>query len=219
MTVYVAFPGSTRLVANVGRLNDAIKQQPEVVQQALIHEISLDFISEVLAAFFDGPLRRLNAQGSMASVLNGFVSIIGKASRSLVNRVFDDISAAEQQHLAAQFAAAQVQRDEAVWIGFPLADEVASEAALTFASFHSGTGDEAQLVRVMGHFADGAIEHFFDRTLGAVQTGPVTRRLVSAGRATIHKAAHTSMRKTLPGLHPKLRLPVLDYFADMLVEA
>jgi hypothetical protein len=51
-----------------------------------------------------------------------------------------------------------------------------------------------------------------------VKTGAITRGLVNAGRATIHKAAHSSMQKSLPGLHPKLRQPVLNYFENMLVE-
>ena len=104
------------------------------------------------------------------------------------------------------------------WCGFPLDDEAANEAALMFESFRRGGGDEAHLVKVMGMFADGAIEHFFDRTMGSVKTGAITRGLVSAGRATIHKAAHSSMQKSLPGLHPKLRQPVLNYFENMLVE-
>ena len=70
----------------------------------------------------------------------------------------------------------------------------------------------------MGLFADGAIEHFFDRTMSLVKTGAITRGLVSVGRATIHKAAHSAMQKSLPGLHPKVRQPVLNYFESMLIE-
>lgn len=218
MPVYVAFPASETLYRNTNAFSEAVAARPGVIHQQLIDDISHDFISEVLDAFFDGPMKTLNVQGSMASVMNGVISIIGKASRALVGKVFHKVSIEEQQVLARQFAATQVMVDGKPWCGFPLDDEAANEAALMFESFRKGGGDEAHLVKVMGMFADGAIEHFFDRTMGTVKTGAITRGLVSAGRATIHKAAHSSMQKSLPGLHPKLRQPVLNYFENMLVE-
>ena len=54
--------------------------------------------------------------------------------------------------------------------------------------------------------------------MSLVKTGAITRDPVSAGRATIHKAAHSAMQKSLPGLHPKIRQPVLNYFESMLIE-
>lgn len=218
MTVYVAFPASEKLYRNTLAFTEAVRTRPDVIHQQLIDDISHDFISEVLEAFFEGPMKTLNVQGSMASVMNGVMSIIGKASRALVGKVFHKVSVEEQQQLALQFSATQVMVDGQAWCGFPLDDEAANEAALMFEEFRKGQGDEAHLVKVMGMFADGAIEHFFDRTMGSVKTGAITRGLVSAGRATIHKAAHSSMQKTLPGLHPKLRQPVLNYFENMLVE-
>ena len=218
MTVYVAFPASDKLHQNTLALVDAVANAPGVIHQQLITEISEDFISEVLAAFFDGPVKTLNVQGSMASVMSGVMSIIGKASRALVHKVFHKVSAEEQQALAKQFRSIQVIYQGKPWCGFPLDPEVANEAALMFESFRKGSGDEAHLVHIMGLFADGAIEHFFDNTMSLVKTGAITRGLVSAGRATIHKAAHSAMQKRLPGLHPKIRQPVLNYFESMLIE-
>ena len=218
MTVYVAFPASENLHRRTVGFVEAVRTRPARIHQQMIDDLSHDFITEVLNAFFEGPMRALNVQGSMASVLNSVMAIIGKASRALVGKVFHKVSAEEQQLLAQRFADMQVEINGQPWCGFPLEDEAANEAALMFESFRRGSGDEAHLVRVMGLFADGAIEHFFDRTMGAVKTGAITRSLVSAGRATIHKAAHSSMQKTLPGLHPKVRQPVLDYFENMLVE-
>ncbi|MFN3713046.1 MAG: hypothetical protein ACK4SX_05260 [Alcanivoracaceae bacterium] len=218
MTVYVAFPASDTLRRNTEAFREAVARQPGVIHQQLIDDISHDFITEVLHAFFDGPVKSLNVQGSMASVMNGVISIIGKASRALVSKVFHKVSVDEQKMLADRFSAMQVIKDGVAWCGFPLDAETANEAALMFESFRKGGGDEAHLVRIMGQFADGAIEHFFDRTMGEVKTGPITRGLVSAGRATIHKAAHSSMQKSLPGLHPKVRQPVLNYFENMMIE-
>lgn len=218
MTVYVAFPSSEILHRRTQEFVEAVRARPAQIHQQLIDDLSHDFITEVLNAFFEGPMRTLNVQGSMATVLNGVMSIIGKASRALVGKVFHKISSEEQQLLAQRFAAMQVAVNGQPWCGFPLDDESANEAALMFESFRSGAGDEAHLVRVMGMFADGALEYFFDRTMGAIKTGAITRGLVSASRATIHKAAHSAMQKTLPGMHPKVRQPVLNYFENMLVE-
>lgn len=218
MPVYVAFPVSETLCRNIHAFSEAVADRPEVIHQQLIDQISQDFIHEVLDAFFDGPVKTLNLQGSMAGVMNGVISIIGKASRALVGKVFHKVSVQEQQILARQLAAIRITVDGRHLCGFPLDDEAANEASLMFESFRKGGGDEAHLVKVMGMFTDGAIEHFFDRTISTVKTGAITRALVSAGRATIHKAAHSSMQKSLPGLHPKLRQPVLNYFENMLVE-
>ncbi|MCC1496373.1 hypothetical protein [Alcanivorax sp. 1008] len=218
MTVYVAFPASDKLHRNTVALLEAVANNPGVIHQQLITEISEDFISEVLEAFFDGPVKSLNVQGSMASVMNGVISIIGKASRALVHKVFHKVSTDEQRALADQFSGIQVIYEGKPWCGFPLDPEVANEAALMFESFRKGSGEEAHLIHIMGLFADGAIEHFFDRTMGLVKTGAITRGLVGAGRATIHKAAHSAMQKSLPGLHPKVRQPVLNYFESMLIE-
>jgi hypothetical protein len=218
MTVYVAFPASDTLHRNTIAFKEAVARQPGVIHQQLIHDISHDFINEVLHAFFDGPVKTLNVQGSMASLMNSVIAVIGKASRALVSKVFHKVSPDEQRMLAERFTGMQMLYDGQPWCGFPLDESVAREAASVFEAFRLGAGQEADLVRVMGQFADGAIEYFFDRTIGEIKTGPLTRGLVSAGRATIHKAAHSSMQKSLPGLHPKVRQPVLNYFESMLIE-
>ncbi|PKM21771.1 MAG: hypothetical protein CVV10_07660 [Gammaproteobacteria bacterium HGW-Gammaproteobacteria-14] len=218
MTVYIAFPASEKLHRNTLAFSEAVEKQPGVIHQQLIDEISHDFISEVLAAFFDGPVQSLNMQGSMASVMNGVMTIIGKASRALVNKVFHKVSVEEQAMLVREFLAMQIIANDAPHCGFPLEPSVASRAATMFEGFRAGQGNEDELVTIMGLYADGAIEYFFDRTLGAVKVGAITRGLVGAGRGTIHKAAHSTMQKSLPGLHPKVRQPVLNYFESMMIE-
>lgn len=218
MTVYIAFPASENLHRNTVALSEMVASQPAVIQRQLINEISEEFISEVLNAFFDRPVKTLNVQGSMASVINGVMAVIGKAARMLVNKVFNKVTPAEQQALSVQFNAFQLSYQGESWVGFPVSEGEANQIKLMFESFRQSGGDEAQLVEVMGLYVEGALEQFFDNTLGLVKTGAITRGLVSAGRSTIHKAAHSAMQKTLPGLHPKVRQPVLNYFESMLIE-
>lgn len=218
MTAYIAFPASETLHRNTVALTELVASQPNVIQRELINEISEEFISEVLDAFFDRPVNTLNVQGSMASVLNGVMSVIAKAARMLVNKVFNKVTPAEQQALSAQFTVFQLSHQGKPWLGFPVDAASANQIALMFESFRQGSGEEEHLVEVMGLYVDGAINQFFDKTLGLVKTGPITRGLVNAGRATIHKAAYSAMQKTLPGLHPKVRQPVLNYFESMLIE-
>lgn len=215
----VAFPASDRLYGNTRAFIDAVAAAPEANHQALLDAITEDFISEVLAAFFDGPVQALGVTGGMAKVIDGVVSIISKAARAMTGKVLRKVSQEEQLRLAAHFDAIEVIRDGQPYCAFPLDPELANEAVLMFEMFRQGNGDPAQLQKIMRAICDGAIEYYFDRSLGCVKVGTFTRGLVSTGRATIAKAAHSALEKTLPGLHPKARQPVLDYFEGMLMEA
>ena len=215
----VAFPASPRLYQNTRAFVDAVQAQPGISHQPLLDAITEDFITEVLNAFFDGPVQALGVTGSMARVMDGFVAVIRRAARTMTGKVFRKVSIEEQQQLAAHFDAIEVVRDGQPYCAFPLDPELANEAVLMFEMFRQGNGQPEQLQKIMRAICDGAIEYYFDRSVGCVEVGRFTRGLVSTGRATIAKAAHSALEKTLPGLHPKARQPVLDYFEAMLMEA
>lgn len=215
----VAFPSSERLYRNTRAFIDAVEREPGVSHQALLNAITEDFISEVLAAFFDGPVNALGVKGGMARVIDSVVAVISKAARAMTSKVFKKVSLEEQRRLADHFAAIEQLQNGQPYCAFPLDPELANEAVLMFETFRQGEGEPRQLQRVMRAICDGAIEYYFDRSVGCVQVGGFTRGLVSTGRATIAKAAHSALEKTLPGLHPKARQPVLDYFENMLMEA
>lgn len=217
MQVLVAFPASERLYQNTRAFIDAVNADPEGNHQPLLHAVADDFISEVLAAFFDGPVQALRVKGSMAKLIDSIVGVINKAARALVKRVFSKVSTAEQRQLADHFDSIDWQFDGQPYCAFPLDPELANEAALMFQTFRDGNGDPRQMQKIMRALCDGAIEYYFDRSLGCVRTGAMTRGLVSTGRATIAKAAHSAVEKTLPGLAPAYRQPVLDYFEGMLI--
>ncbi|MDF1820850.1 MAG: hypothetical protein P1U64_04725 [Alcanivoracaceae bacterium] len=216
--VYVAFPVSERLRANVEAFVAAVAQDPAANHQQKLDAITDDFINELLKAFFDGPVEALGVRGGMARVINGVVSVINKSARAMVGRVFRKVTAEEQQALARHFSGIQLDVDGRAYSGFPLDPEMANEAALMFESFREGDGDPDQLRRVMRGIVDGAIEHFLDRSVACVRSGALTRGMVTTGRATIAKAAHSALEKTLPGMHPAHRKPVLGYFEEMLLE-
>lgn len=157
-------------------------------------------------------------QGGAASMMHGLMNMVGKASRALVGKVFSKVHPEEQIELARLFSAMMIERDGTPYCGFLLAPELANEAGLMFQSFRNGGCDTAHLVRVMEGISEGAIESFFDRPMSCVKVGMVTRGLVSAGRATIHKAAHSVNTRVLPELDPGPRQRVLDYFDAMLME-
>ena len=82
--VYVAFPVSERLRANVEAFVAAVAQDPAANHQQKLDAITDDFINELLKAFFDGPVEALGVRGGMARVINGVVSVINKSARAMV---------------------------------------------------------------------------------------------------------------------------------------
>ncbi len=216
--LYVAFQSSEELYQRSMAFISAVRQAPGSNHQQLLDQIPDLFIDEVLHAFFEGPVDATGMSGSTASLIHGLMNMVGKASRALTGKVLSKVSIEEQQALASHFANMTFTVGEQPYCGFPLDAEIANEALLVFDLYRNGDEDRANLVKVMLAMGDGAIEHFFDRPMGMVKVGMLTRGLVSAGRATIEKASHSMNGKIVPDLEPVARQRVLDYMENMLVE-
>lgn len=216
--LYVAFNSSEQLYQHSVDFIQAVETSPNGDHQALLDRITELFIDEVLHAFFQGPVDATGMTGSTASIVHGFMNMVGKASRALSAKVMSKVSAEEQQALAQHFKVLTLHVDGKPYCGFPLDDEFANEAVLMFETYRTGGVDRAHMVRIMTALGDGAIEYFFDRPMAMVKTGMITRGLVNAGRATIEKASHSMNGKIVPDLEPVPRQRVLDYMEGMLLE-
>lgn len=216
--VYVAFQASPELQENTLAFVQAVQARPGENHQALLEKIPHPFIDEVLAAFFEGPMLATRIQGGAANMIHSLMHMVGKASRALVGKVFSKVHPDEQIELARLFSSMMIECDGTPYCGFLIDAELANEAGLMFQNFRHGDGDTDHLVRVMEGISSGAVESFFDRPMGCVKVGMVTRGLVSAARVTIHKAAHSVNARVLPELDPGPRQRVLDYFDAMLME-
>ena len=216
--LYVAFPSSDALYASTMAFIEAVKASPGQSHQALLDKIPSQFIDEVLHAFFQGPLDATGMSGSTASVIQGLMGMVGKASRALASKVMSKVSLDEQKALAEHFEVLTQVVDGQAYNGFPLDAEIANEILLVFETYRSGGEDRPNLVKVMMAIGDGAIEYFFDRPIGRIKVGMITRGLVTAGRATIEKASHSMNGRITPDLEPVARQRVIDYMENMLVE-
>lgn len=212
--VYVAFPASAELDDITRRFVDAVNAQPGANHQHLLERIPHLFIDEVLDAFFQRPVKVTRMEGAAAALMNSVTSMIGKASRALVGKVFDKVDPQEQVRLAEAFAAMMIESDGKPWCGFRLPDALGADA---LKEFRAREHDHQRLVRVMQGIADGAVDAFFDRPVGCVSVGMVTRGLVKAGRATVQKAS-CSAAKMLPDLDQEVRGRVVEYFDGLTLE-
>lgn len=212
--VYVAFPASTRLDDLTREFVEAVDRRPGEDHQKLLEDIPHLFIDEVLAAFFQRPVEVTGMDGAAASVMNSVTGMVNKASRALVGKVFSDVDPREQIQLGEAFGAMMLEIEGKPWCGFRLAEGVSGDA---LAEFRAREHDQQRLIRVMQGIADGAVEAFFDRPIGCVSVGMVTRGLVKAGRTTVHKASY-SAAKLLPELEHGMRGRVVEYFDGLTLE-
>ena len=219
MTVYIAFPVSEKLDAAQQALSAAVASNPQALHQVQIDQLSEAFITEVLNAFFDQPIQTLRIRGNMASIMNSVVSIIGKASRALVGRVFKKISLDEQTQLTRHFEQMHLVHEGQTFCGFALSAEQAATVTGMFAAAREERVEGKQMADAMLIIVEGAISHFFDQTVAKVKLGMINRGLVATSRATIHTAAASAVNRNLPTLEAKLRKPLMGYFETLVIEA
>lgn len=178
------------------------------------------FLTDLIAAFFDGPIDAVGAQGSVATMVQGGVKVINKAARALIRNLIGKAGPAEQQALAAHFRTLVVQREEGMWLALPMPAARTQEMQRVFSGYLSGeSGFSRDLVVVMRGLCDDALEHYFDGLVGCVRLNAFNRGVVATARKTIQKAAYMAVEKGLPALGRPHKEPVVRHFDGMLLPA
>lgn len=217
-SLYVAFAASDTLRDRIDTFIQAIAEQPDRNHASSLDAIMDPFLDEVLHTYFTGPIDAVNAKGPAVSVILGAMKIINKAAQGLAGRLVSKTNHDEQKALAAHFAALRLEKEGRVYIGYPLPPVQAEQASQVFGEFAEGHGDMKRLVQVMDGVSAGAIENYLDKTVGNLELGRLNRGLVAGARATIKKAAATSVEKGIPAMDPDHRKPVVAYFESLLSE-
>lgn len=219
-TLYVAFAESDELREAMDRFLSAVAADPEGDHVDLLRQVIDHFVEELVAAFFDGPVDATGARGGMVRVIQSVANVVRKTAVSMAGRLVSKVEAGQsQQAMAAHLQSHRMERDGRTYAVYPLDAAMAERASLTFEETLAGNRDAEHLITVMKGIAEGALEHYLDRTVEPIELGRFSRGMVSTARATIRKAAYTGIEKGLPGLPTKLRDRVVGYFQGMLLEA
>ena len=217
-TVRVAFPASDALHERLDQFLREAAASPDADQSALLNELLDDFLNDLLAAFFDGPIDAVGVQGGVATMVQGGVKIINKAARALVRNLVGKAGPAEQQALAAHFRGLTAERDGRLYLAFPLTGHDGAELQRVFDGYLVGeSGYSRDLVTVMCRLCDDALRHYFDGLVGCVKLNAFNRGIVATARKTIQKAAYMAVEKGLPALGRPHKEPVVRHFSGMLL--
>ncbi|MCH8542829.1 MAG: hypothetical protein LAT61_04595 [Alcanivorax sp.] len=215
--IRVAFPASPRLEENLRTFIHKTEAEPDNSHLALLEAIGEDFVSDLLVAFFDGPINAVGAEGSVVSMIQGGVKVINKAARALLRSLLGKAGPAEQVALAAHFRALILERDGQLHMAFPLAGSAGDELAVTFRAFLAGqAGQTPKLVSSLKAVCDGALAHYLDGLVACVRLNAFNRGMVKTARGTIRKAAYMAIEKGLPAMAREQKEPVVLHFQGML---
>lgn len=218
-TLYVAFPESERLRQETDAFLAAIDAHPADDHAARLRALVDHLVEEIVTTYFDGPLDATGAQGGMVNMIHGAARVIRRTAGGMAGRLVAKVRPGpQQQALAAHLRSHRFERDGRTFSAWPLDPAMAERASLAFEEALAGERDPAHLVDIMKRIADGALEHYLDRTLEPLELNRLSRGMVSTARATIRKAAYSGIERGLPGLPRKFREPVVKYFQGMLVE-
>lgn len=215
-TYFMAFKTSKTLADNIQRFFTFVDGSPSKVDNTLLDSITDDFLDEMLAAFFLGPVQVVDNPGRLASIMQGINSVVSKIAKGLAKRLLKKIDTGEQANLAAHFRSISLNKDGDFYIGFPLDDDYAKRAMEAFA-WEKDQVDEAKLTKVMHGITDGAVSHFMDGAVAQLKVGRIVKGLVATARVSVQKASYSSAGH-LMSLPAKEHRQVMDYFTNMLVE-
>lgn len=217
-TFHVAFPASARLQGNLRRFFDEVEAEPTVSHLHQLEAIGEDFVSDLLACFFDAPMAAVGAQGSVASMIQSGVKVINKAARALLRNLLSKATLQDQGKLAAHFGAMVVERDGRMMLAFPLDNARGARLEAAYAAFLNGqSGQTPALVDGMKAICDGALVHYLDGIVGCVKLNAFNRGMVATARATIRKAGMMAIEKGLPAMSREQKTPVVAHFQELLV--
>lgn len=178
------------------------------------------FLTDLMAAFFDGPIRAVGAQGSVATMVQGGVKVISKAARALIRSLIGKAGPAERQALANHFRTLVLAHGGEVRIRLPMSDARSAEIQRVFHAYLEGaSGYSTQLVAVMRELCDDALAHYFDALVACVRLNAFSRGVVATARKTIQKASYMAVEKGLPALGRAHKEPVVRHFDGMLQPA
>lgn len=210
----LAFPVSDELRLHLDAFLEAPGEQ--------VHLVPLldSFLSDLMAAFFDGPIQAVGAQGSVATMVQGGVKVISKAARALIRSLIGKAGPAEREALADHFRTLALVQGNELRIRLPMSEARTTEIQRVFAAYLSGaSGYSVQLVAVMRELCDDALAQYFDALVACVRLNAFSRGVVATARKTIQKAAYMAVEKGLPALGRAHKEPVVRHFDGMLQPA
>ena len=215
--IRMAFPASPRLEDNLRRFLSKADAEPSTAHLALLESVGEDFVSDLLAAFFDGPIDAVGADGSVVSMIQKGVKVINKAARALLRNLLGKTGTAEQGALAAHFRGLMHEHEGQLYMAFPLAGASGDQLVTTFREFLAGEkGQTPKLVDSLKAVCDGALVHFLDGLVACVQLNAFNRGMVATARGTIRKAAYMAIEKGLPAMGREQKEPVVLHFQKMV---
>lgn len=215
--VTLAFPVSEELRRHLDAFLSAPGEQSG--SQHLVPMLD-SFLDDLMAAFFDGPIQAVGAQGSVAAMVQGGVKIISKAARALIRSLIGKAGPAERMALADHFRTLTWLQDDELRIRLPMAEARSAEIQRVFGGYLGGaSGYSAQLVTVMRELCDDALAQYFDALVACVKLNALSRGIVATARKTIQKSAYMAVEKGLPALGRAHKEPVVRHFEGMLQPA
>ncbi|MBZ2187953.1 hypothetical protein K8B33_02485 [Alcanivorax sp. JB21] len=215
--IRMAFPASPRLEENLRHFISQADAEPETAHLALLEAVGEDFVSDLLAAFFDGPIDAVGAEGSVVSMIHKGVKVINKAARALLRSLLGKTGVAEQGALAAHFRSLMCEQEGQLYMAFPLDGTAGDQLVTTFRDFLAGqAGQTPKLVESLKAVCDGALVYFLDALVACVPLNAFNRGMVATARGTIRKAAYMAIEKGLPAMGREQKEPVVLHFQNML---
>lgn len=215
----LVFTPSDTLVAYLEQLYSGLLVAPNIVHTEAMKGIVEHFIDEVIQAFFNGLIEAIKAEGAVVNIILKGVAVISKTSRSLALRLLERVTVADQANLVAHFQRLHFEKDGQQYVGFPLRSEAAAKVEEIFAGITSGADRQSDsLVIAMQEIAKGALYHYMDATVEAIEVGAFSRGLVKAARVTINRSISTAINKGVPAMGVSYRLGLVAYFEAMLLK-
>lgn len=217
-SVRLVFTPSASLVGYLEALYSQQEAEPNQVHVDTMRGIVEYFIDEVIGAFFTGPIDAIGAEGSVVNIILKGVNVIRKTGRSLALRLLERITVEDQAGLVRHFKTLNFEQDGQQYVGFPFTEKEQQQVSASFARVLAGEEvDIDALVEVFQSIADGAIGHYMDNTVAAIEVKAFSRGLVRAARATIKKSTRVAINKGIPALGGSYRRGLVAYFDERLL--